>query len=443
MLSRFQGFLGGCLLAGSLFFSITIQAHYNVTVQTQAEALTIVSAYCASYLDHFSNPVFAPAQCYPVLNEGSGGYAGSYGAHCSLSGNTPSSCGSHWTGHAGNVAAYFYDLTPECDAGISAPSVIWTEGANSSDLCDGQCSYSQVGISVCTAGECYGDLVSNGNPCTQSNEISPPDGCTVEGTTIVCDCLATPDAPFCPGGTQPDADDCIYNSSTGKTTCHGDIPDAPPGSGSDLPTQDDGNTNTSPTGGDGNPDTGGGPGSGYGGGGDINGDGDRDIDCDPRSNPDCAYTGSGQGSGDCATQPSCSGDPVQCAQLYQQWAIMCYEKEYGELGKTGKEYQQEQIDQLNAAKTEFTQRLARNEGINDVENTMTAAASDAGTSLGNIFVGGASCPSAASTLPNGVVFDPPVGDFIGPVRAILTFVVWAWVLFVLWVSFTKTLKAQA
>jgi len=109
--------------------------------------------------------------------------------------------------------------------------------------------------------------------------------------------------------------DCSSDSDPGGGTGTND-------DGGTTPGQDTGsNTNPSPGTGDGDVDT---PTTGTGDG-DVDGDGNRDIDCDPSSNPDCGYTGSGTGSGNCDVQPSCSGDPVQCAILYQEWASMCYD----------------------------------------------------------------------------------------------------------------------
>jgi hypothetical protein len=71
---------------------------------------------------------------------------------------------------------------------------------------------------------------------------------------------------------------------------------------------------------DGDPDT---PDHDGEGDGDVDGDNERDVDCNPLSNADCDFTGSGTPSSTCGTPPSCSGDPVQCAQLVQEYNIMC------------------------------------------------------------------------------------------------------------------------
>jgi hypothetical protein len=178
--------------------------------------------------------------------------------------------------------------------------------------CIGECEYDLQGIGpdgdLCN----YDDANSNG---------SIDDGETYtcsyyyQGAGVSCS-GGSPlnDAP--PGG-QYDCTNvqCGSDPDPGGGTGTDDGGDSLPG---DDPTDPDGDDQ------DGNPDTPGGPDDGTGDG-DVDNDGDRDVDCNPQSNPDCEFTGSGTGSGDCATQPACSGDPVQCAQLYQIWASMCYD----------------------------------------------------------------------------------------------------------------------
>jgi hypothetical protein len=69
------------------------------------------------------------------------------------------------------------------------------------------------------------------------------------------------------------------------------------------------NGSSVPPGNDGDPGAGGGPGPGGGGGG---GTGE-----DPTSDD------SASGGTDCSAAPTCSGDPIACAQLQQQWRARC------------------------------------------------------------------------------------------------------------------------
>jgi len=191
----------------------------------------------------------------------------------------------------GTSRAHWYDF------GSGAPG----------SVCQDSCAYQVAG----DTGECqYED--TNGN------------GFADAGEQIMCEALYTATGDDCNSGNQINDTpgggpyfDCT-NVQCGS--------DSPPGGGSgetgggpDLPAQD---PPTPPTGGDGNPDTPNAPGHG---GGDVDGDGERDIDCNPLSNPDCNFVGSGSGAADCTVQPLCGGDPVQCAILYQQWAAMCYD----------------------------------------------------------------------------------------------------------------------
>jgi hypothetical protein len=178
---------------------------------------------------------------------------------------------------------------------------------------------------------------STGDSCTAGiGDMNAPDGCTAtEDGGILCDCAAYPEGVLCVGSNPPPPN-CVEGAS--GLLCYDDPPwssgdpEDPGGDtgGPDPVEPDDDNPNPGPDdpSDDDDPDTPDHPGTGSG---DITGpggipDGQRDIDCDPSSNPECAYTGSGTGSEACDAQPACSGDPVQCAILYQQWAAMCYGK---------------------------------------------------------------------------------------------------------------------
>jgi len=179
-------------------------------------------------------------------------------------------------------------------------------------VCSAGCRYVANAANGTTGNCLYEDANSNG--FQDDNEAAAcPYSATGSGTTCTNETAAVPsvgpqyfDCTNVQCGQDPDP-----GGGSGDSGSGGDLPD-------DVPEDDP------PPAGDDNPDTPTGPGSGSGSG-DVDGDGDRDVDCDPSSNPDCMYTGSGQGSDDCSTQPSCSGDPVQCAILYQQWATMCFD----------------------------------------------------------------------------------------------------------------------
>lgn len=127
------------------------------------------------------------------------------------------------------------------------------------------------------------------NPTPDSDPNPPPNGNQYDCTVVDC---GTPPANNNPGG----GDD---NDSGGSD----DATDggAPPG--------------------DGNPDTPDNPGDGTG---DTDGDEERDVDCNPLHNSDCTFRGSASASHYCGTKPTCSGQPpAECAQLHQQYNIMC------------------------------------------------------------------------------------------------------------------------
>mgnify|MGYP000322833354 CR=1 FL=1 len=225
----------------------------------------------------------------------------------------------------GTDAYHQYPGGTECS---TADNLYGTYNQGTTTQCAIGCEFEQAsGAHTCVNGTCIGDWQPTGDTCSYTGGINPPEGCTASGDgTIVCDCDANPTAPFCPGGSNPGGDNCI--SGEAGYTCYDDpnnIPvQDPTNQAPDLPDQNPDPTPETPPTGDGDPDTPDGPGSGTGDG-DTDEDGERDIDCDPQSNPDCSFTGSGTGSGDCEVQPTCDGDPVQCAILYQEWASMCYD----------------------------------------------------------------------------------------------------------------------
>ncbi|EPG5382188.1 TPA: hypothetical protein ACYRK3_000093 [Stenotrophomonas maltophilia] len=112
-----------------------------------------------------------------------------------------------------------------------------------------------------------------------------------------------------------------------------------PGGGTDPGGTDPGGGGTDPGGGGGT-DPGGGGGTDPGGGGGTGPDpkpcpaGGKDADgkpcpgegggTDPGGGPNPGEgSGNGSGSGTCAKPPVCSGDAIQCAQLFQQWRAGC------------------------------------------------------------------------------------------------------------------------
>lgn len=211
------------------------------------------------------------------------------------------------------VAYHAYDPNIEdCESGnvdTHYASGVLPASFGSVAVCNDGCEYVDAGqpITNCT----YTD--ANGN------------GVSDDGESYNCAVTVESTGNTCAGGNtmnqtpEPNQHDCTnVQCGADQGSSGGTGTDDP---GGDLP--DDNPSNNPPgPGGDGDPDTPSGPGTGDG---DTDGDGDRDVDCNPQSNPDCSYTGDGQGSGNCDVQPSCNGDPVQCAILYQEWASMCYD----------------------------------------------------------------------------------------------------------------------
>jgi len=236
---------------------------------------------------------------------------------CCVTG-TSSSCN-------GPYHAYHYYTTfvePECTA--------WPEGQTTTAWAESTYP-SGPPAAVCDS-NCILNLTDQTGPC-QYNDANNNEHLD-EGELRACEYIFTASGEYCESGNEysegaPDYGDNEYNcqnydcSEDGvpgpggiggeSDPLPGDNPD--PNPGEDDPSDDD------------DPDTPDHPGTGTG---DTTGpmgvpDGERDIDCNPMSNPECMYTGNALGANACENQPSCSGDPVQCAQLYQQWAGMCYD----------------------------------------------------------------------------------------------------------------------
>ena len=199
--------------------------------------------------------------------------------------------------------------------------------------CVNGCQYEATTGSCMEDGLCLFNVEPNGGVCNQQPTNEPdedlPTNCIRNNDTgaVACDCGVDPNQAWCqvPPDNPPDPlpPNCISGEFAFICTQPGSDP---PGDGGGSSTgggdpNDDTDHGGGQTPGDGDPDTPSGPGTGTG---DVDGDGDRDIDCNPFSNPDCAFQGSAQSKGNCAGPPSCTGDPVQCAQLVQIWQLMCY-----------------------------------------------------------------------------------------------------------------------
>lgn len=219
---------------------------------------------------------------------------------------------------------YYTNLTPPCpDAGAHNITVynqsVYPNPIPTNQLaCSNACQYSKSSPS---AGECtYTD--SNANQQIDAGETyTCPAGYTSTGSECGSGDTNANTTPPGGGGNEYNCQntDCSSDSNPNPGDDSGgpDVPD--PDDPTDPDVDDD----------DGNPDTPSGPDDGTGTG-DITGpggvpDGNRDIDCNPQSNSDCEHTGSATGSNQCDTQPPCNGDPVACANLYQNWAHMCFD----------------------------------------------------------------------------------------------------------------------
>jgi len=265
-------------------------------------------------------------------------------AHCdsiaALPQNDPCDCVTYAAaGITANDGDGFADINPNNGSGCGFPNVHAFTSDCSSDtynditypdgaslICADNCGYtSGPGVTMCfpSSGTCIGPITGTGNPCTISNAATTPSGCSIgEDNSVTCDCAANPSAPFCPGGSDPNEDECFYDPIGDQVACYSeDDPTNPNNDPDNSGGEDDEFTGDNDGGGDGDPDT---PGNNDGtGDGDIDDDGNRDVDCNPLSNPDCAFTGSASAVSHCGAAPVCSGDPVQCAILVQQYNTMC------------------------------------------------------------------------------------------------------------------------
>lgn len=216
------------------------------------------------------------------------------------------------------------------------------DGPAPASICDGGCNYSigscgsSVEVCLPESGRCLAQYCPSGGTCNPDEEPNTPDGCSLVNGTVVCDCTANPSAPFCPGGGD-DGSECGDNGD-GTVTCD-------PGNPPEQPSTGDPNSPGGPGDGSGS-GQGPGPGDGssctagdpncYNTGGGICQSGEEcytDDDgsssnedpgtCDPASGQCDPGSGSAGTSGSCETQPSCSGDAIQCAILIQSWKNTC------------------------------------------------------------------------------------------------------------------------
>jgi len=290
-------------------FSPTAKA--LVCATGELEQLTIAGmlpdAWCASqnYTGWISSPIVKW-----------GGYS-----HYEIVNTTQVQCYGHkdyqlpWTGEGTQLYGTYNGVIACNDMGCDiAPDLngSGTTGGIPATTCQNNCVY-EAGGGIDAGTWWTSDYSANGEACESIDDPlgDAPEGCSLVDGVAVCDCTATPEAWYC-GDVEPPTPPPVTPPGTPTD------PSVPPQNPTD-PNNPGGPSDP----GDGNPDTPGGPGSGTGDG-DTDEDGERDIDCNPLSNPDCNFQGSGTGSNDCDTQPSCQGDPVQCAILYQVWASGCF-----------------------------------------------------------------------------------------------------------------------
>lgn len=281
---------------------------------TDVEAKTHAEQYCSDWESKY------PTAPYLVCNvrntPGLGGYEGAWEAYeCGAFGPTPGVCSSAISGYSSDPINYYNEVQPLCEDEAGAQITHWTSGTLPdplvySSICQNSCVYIFVPGTV--SQDCnYDDLNSS--------------GAADDGDTYQCSATFENGGEDCTDGNQQNSDPNPQYFDCTNVDCSSD-----PGDGGGSGTSGDGGqgADQDPPGGptagpgDGDVDNPNNPGSGDG---DVDGDGNRDLDCNPQSNPDCGFTGAGTGSADCSVQPSCSGDPVQCAILYQEWASMCYD----------------------------------------------------------------------------------------------------------------------
>lgn len=108
--------------------------------------------------------------------------------------------------------------------------------------------------------------------------------------------------------------------------------------------------------------------------------------CDPSTDANHCDDGHASGGGSCDAAPSCNGDQIACAQLYQQWSTRCaIEGLSPDLDNPETGHEGEQPDDTNV--------------VHDVDGSgMLGQISESG------FLGGGSCPSLPSFSVFGATF---------------------------------------
>lgn len=311
---------------------------------------------------------------------------------------------------AGHPSIHNFTTPHSCDVGdeITSSQPYSVGGDGSIDFtpqveaCFGGCVYEDSGAPL-TSESCY-FTDSNGNGISDPGESGFCDILySSSGATCSFDGSDPSDPPPLPDQESPGEDDvpCFTDLPGGCGPDQNPFPSDPndPGNDPDDPVDPGDDTGDNEGTGDGDPDT---PGDGPGGDaddstgtgdGDTDGDDEREVDCNPLSNPDCAFRGSGSSSNACDTAPSCSGDPVQCTILKQEWQAMCYP--YRENGTTVPDEYLEPITDVEDS--EFFRQ--RTDEI-DVQDYLTL--DDSG------YLGGGSCPADESVSLG------PLGTFVVP-----------------------------
>jgi hypothetical protein len=322
----------------------------TATYPTQFEAFVACNA----------PPLAPPAGRYSIkteIIENLGAKQYSCDHHVGYDGNPPTAyqiwpCQS-WPVNSGAPDICVWTQDHQCTVGESYEVVANTpEPAN---WCDGGCifeattgSYDEAsGLGIFVA-ENTGTVCPFEDPGLDEPDL--PVNCVRNESTgaISCDCSVNPNAAYCQvPPDNPDAPvppNCVRNETTGVVSCappNDPFPNDPSGPDDPNPPPpfpdpgDDQGDNEGD--GDGDPNT---PGDGDGGDpddsegtgdGDTNDDGERDVDCNPLSNPDCPFRGSGSSSDSCDTAPTCTGDPVQCTIVKQIWQSNCLMLQPGEI----------------------------------------------------------------------------------------------------------------
>lgn len=125
---------------------------------------------------------------------------------CHKVGNNFITCGN------GSSTYNYHNYTESCptDSGYS-----WF---GSADACgDDYCGYSST-THDCIGEFCYNEGYGTGQICSTPGDQNSPEGCSIQNGTVVCDCGATPDAWFCPGGGGGSNQNCTTVGTT--TTCY-------------------------------------------------------------------------------------------------------------------------------------------------------------------------------------------------------------------------------